>query len=785
MIELERINKKLCMDLTKKLIPDNIGTLSFQIDAVDTVVNILVTDKFGKSEEIEKTSDSNGKFSIQVQATEEIEADIESYWFNRNAGQFYFKFWVDEELLMFGNYEGIVLQFYNVSFNPDYIVNLSAGEVVPTPEVDTTAPTFLINTITGVGQTAATFNVRINEAGVVKWMVTNSSTPPTKSAILAGTGQVASNHGSVSMVANATNTASLSGLTANTPYYLWFYAIDGSINLNETSVQSSISFTTNSVIDTTPPVYNVKAISGITTTGASLNVQINEAGKIKWIVTASSTPPSKADILAGTGQVGTNHGSTDVTANNTATIALTGLSASTAYYLYTYAEDLATTPNQSAIQAALTFSTSAPAYDIAEKTNIVEWVKADAGFSNNGTNAVWASPISGLTFTGGPGATKVTGGLNGKDYITFNNTALVGNSVKTTPSGGYTMYLVYKLNAGGQSYPIVYGVNSGGLWSRTLLGNPNEGSMQIWDNGEGGSVVDSSPLAFRIITIQYRSASASEYVLIDNKFRSKGSANVIQNPGAGSSIGGAANIFSNLSLAELMVCNGVDSGQEVGRVNKYLNDRWAIYTTAQVNIVFEGDSISSGYSSNTSPWTTQLLTEMGSNYKGQILAIAGQSSTLAIVDSATKYFYDADASKNIIFMFICTNDFFVSGADWDQTYAQFVAICTAAKSLGTHKVVACTMLPRVGIGFEGTGKRQNDNNLTDSTTFNGRIRNNFLNYADYLCDFGADTTMGRCPGNSSTPVDNKTLYFDDTHPTNAGAAILKDVAKAVLLTIVQ
>lgn len=120
------------------------------------------------------------------------------------------------------------------SFTNQTVTNNIGGDITP--------PTYSVQTVTGLATAAATFNAQINEAGTVKYMLTTSASAPTKSAILAGTGAVGSNFGSLVMVANTTNSASLTSLTASTSYYLWSYSFD--VVNNETTIQSAINFTT-------------------------------------------------------------------------------------------------------------------------------------------------------------------------------------------------------------------------------------------------------------------------------------------------------------------------------------------------------------------------------------------------------------------------------------------------------------------------------------------------------------------------------------------------------------
>jgi hypothetical protein len=120
---------------------------------------------------------------------------------------------------------------------------------------DAVAPTFNVKTVTGLLATAATFNAQINEAGNAVWMVTTSSSAPSAAAILAGTGAVGSNYGTISLLANTTGTAALSGLTSSTSYYLWTYAIDA--YSNQSTVQAGIDFTTASADVTAPTLVSM------------------------------------------------------------------------------------------------------------------------------------------------------------------------------------------------------------------------------------------------------------------------------------------------------------------------------------------------------------------------------------------------------------------------------------------------------------------------------------------------------------------------------------------------
>lgn len=118
------------------LVPEAISTLSFKTDFATTLVLLVIYNK-GRYEEIIKTTNSDGVFSIQVVATEDTPADVESYWFNRYAGSFYFQVSDGGEIIPVAiNFEGVVFEFKNViGADSDYLIDISTGETVPPDEV--------------------------------------------------------------------------------------------------------------------------------------------------------------------------------------------------------------------------------------------------------------------------------------------------------------------------------------------------------------------------------------------------------------------------------------------------------------------------------------------------------------------------------------------------------------------------------------------------------------------------------------------------------------------------
>lgn len=164
----------------------------------------------------------------------------------------------------------VYIEYQNAS---TVVYNIVKGAISTGPDV--TPPSYSIQNISSVGSTSASFNARLNEDGTVYYSVTTSSSAPSKSAILAGTGAVI--HNSLAITGGSTNTASLTSLTPSTTYYLWSYAADPIPN--ESVVQSALSFTTTSV-DVTAPTLSTAATN---TAGTQIILSYSET-------LASSTP---------------------------------------------------------------------------------------------------------------------------------------------------------------------------------------------------------------------------------------------------------------------------------------------------------------------------------------------------------------------------------------------------------------------------------------------------------------------------------------------------------------
>lgn len=185
-------------------------------------------------------------------------------------------------------------------------------------------------------------------------------------------------------------------------------------------------------------------------------------------------------------------------------------------------------------------------------------------------------------------------------------------------------------------------------------------------------------------------------------------------------------------------------------------------------VICDGDSITAGYSSNTSPWPAQLESLMGGDWRHQNLGVVAQTIVSMASDATTQVnvMFNPNLSSNIVCAFGGTNDLFF-GATVATLQTNYQNYCAARQSAG-FEVVAFTILPRSEGGVPGTFE-------ADRQTFNTWLRANYATFADALADVAADTTIG-----DSGDELNTTYYQDRVHPTNAGAAIIAGIAQTAI-----
>ena len=138
---------------------------------------------------------------------------------------------------------------------------------------DVTAPTLSSPTGSATGSTTATVGVTTNEGnGTLYWVVTTSSTAPTKAQVKAGqndAGSAAVASGSQAISSTGAKTANATGLTASTTYYAHFMHEDAAAN-QSTVASYTTGFTTSATATTLQTTNGTRKSSDISLSGGNL-----------------------------------------------------------------------------------------------------------------------------------------------------------------------------------------------------------------------------------------------------------------------------------------------------------------------------------------------------------------------------------------------------------------------------------------------------------------------------------------------------------------------------------
>lgn len=232
--------------------------------------------------------------------------------------------------------------------------------------VDTTAPTLpaaniVVNNQADPHKVVLTFSENLDPASLGSagaWTVTaNGGTPShTVAGVALSSGKVVTLTLNAVDVTNSattiTNTAANAHLKVTPPANL----TDTAGNAYAAGLVAEAGAT--HVLDATPPTLSAVAASAPTTTGGSLAATASEKALGYWIaVPPGSAAPTVAQAKAGVNYgvvTAASHGSGAMAAGSVSSLALTGLSASTAYDIYLVADDAAGNPSAAASMATLT-----------------------------------------------------------------------------------------------------------------------------------------------------------------------------------------------------------------------------------------------------------------------------------------------------------------------------------------------------------------------------------------------------------------------------------------------
>lgn len=279
-----------------------------------------------------------------------------------------------------GYYEG-TLQLFNghigtcAAFNDDLsdadCLSLSNDVAQLYASDDTTAPTLTSPSAAATGATTASGSVETNEANGTLYYLASANASESAATVKAGSSQAVTASGSQSV--------SITGLTAATPYYPHYLHRDAAGN--DSAVASGAQFTTSAAGDTTPPTLTGSVtFANITQTSYTAN----------W--------PAGSDNVAVTGyeyQIGSTAGAwTD--AGNSLSAAITGRTAGATETVYVRAYDAAGLRSTPAISGSVTLE-SIPASGI----NVTEPLKNNTGTVLANLSGVGVAILSASDFTYG------------------------------------------------------------------------------------------------------------------------------------------------------------------------------------------------------------------------------------------------------------------------------------------------------------------------------------------------------------------------------------------------
>ena len=220
-----------------------------------------------------------------------------------------------------------------------YIGAGTGTDPAPRGTADTIAPTLTSPTASATGATTASGSVSTNEGnGTLYWFASGNASESV-ATVKAGSSQAVSASG----VQNVTVT----GLAASTSYYLHFVHTDAAAN--DSTVAASAQFTTSAAGDTSPPTLTGPTGTATGATTASGTISTNEdTGTLYWLASTNASETGTT-VKAGSAQA--------VSAVGTQNVTVSGLTASTAYYLHYLHRDAA--GNDSTVATSAQFTTSA------------------------------------------------------------------------------------------------------------------------------------------------------------------------------------------------------------------------------------------------------------------------------------------------------------------------------------------------------------------------------------------------------------------------------------------
>jgi len=199
-------------------------------------------------------------------------------------------------------------------------------------------------------------------------------------------------------------TVPLSGLSANTMYHYDVTVTDSSGN---SRTSGDYSFTTSATADTTPPVISAVAISGVTSSGAT----------VTWTTDEASTSLVRYGT---TTSYGSNVNNASLVASHS--MALSGLSASTTYHVQVQSADAS---NNVSTSGDYTFTTLAVSEPVISGVTI-------SSITSGGATVTWTTDESATSLVRYGTTTAYGNTVSDSTMVTSHSLALTGLSASTT-----------------------------------------------------------------------------------------------------------------------------------------------------------------------------------------------------------------------------------------------------------------------------------------------------------------------------------------------------------------
>lgn len=195
--------------------------------------------------------------------------------------------------------------------------------------------------------------------------------------------------------------------------------------------------------------------------------------------------------------------------------------------------------------------------------------------------------------------------------------------------------------------------------------------------------------------------------------------------------------------------------------------------TRPLNLVFDGDSLTTGTSSIGGALSYPLQTETGLDPRtvSSYFGVGGQTIAAMESDAATQIDPLISATKqNVLCAWGGTNDLYY-GATAATTQTRIQTYCANRRAAG-WKVIVLTILPRSDAGTPA-------NFETDRLAVNTWLRANYATFADGLADVAADTRIGDSGDEAST------VYYsgDLVHLSGVGYRVVARIVQATLAAL--